>query len=67
MDYRNFVQIFVGRNRTKKPPKTSKTSLLPMGWDGFSVAICFFWGILYFFTTNLAVWLLPSASVMRSI
>ena len=44
MDYRNFVQIFVGRNRTKKPPKTSKTSLLPMGWDGVSVAYLFLLG-----------------------
>ena len=44
MDYRNFVQIFVGRNRTKKPPKTSKTSLLPMGWDVVSVAYLFLLG-----------------------
>ena len=66
MDYRKNIQIFVEENRTKKPPKTSKTSLLPMGWDGFSVAICFFWGILYSFNATRAAWLLPSASAMRS-
>lgn len=67
MDYRKNIQIFVEENRTKKPPKHPKLPCCQ--WDGmeFRWLICFFWGILYFFTTNLAVWLLPSASVMRSI
>ena len=44
MDYRKNIQIFVEENRTKKATKTPKTSLLPMGWDGVSVAYLFLLG-----------------------